>query len=357
MGGKAKYREDIRIVEEDAPNLFEQFTTADFEAWLRVGLEEYFLEDRDIWGFRGAEGILSGHEHLVKKLGKFFSEMNSRQRQHFREACSDILAILPCEERYIPVFEYLLSIAVEVRAHEILRVLPSRIANDFFGLTSERDGESLFAQILLTVAQLAAPRADTLRCLRALIGSTHFDHAYASVALLALCNCSPENISEHIDLLRYSLANMFKEFDTDKDVKRELAESILEIIGLNRLVEAFPHLMYFNRQSENAPLDFWFLEALLVGDHAPLICQETENDWFQFCTSDSEAIQELLPKEGMGLSYIIAWVRAANVIKQDATSEQLVRKNYCNIVHNGQCPSVCQALRMVHGCNEIEAMN
>jgi hypothetical protein len=71
-----------------------------------------------------------------------------------------------------------------------------------------------------------------------------------------------------MDRLREPLAEMFKQFRTGKSAKQEIANSVLKAIGFKHLVQALPHLNYFDPRTE----DDWFIDALLGGKGAPLIC-------------------------------------------------------------------------------------
>ncbi|HIJ83300.1 MAG: hypothetical protein HW380_279 [Magnetococcales bacterium] len=313
------------------PSSFNEYSKEMFESWLRVGLEGFLLEGEDIWAFPGAETILAGPEPFIKKLGNFYRALASQQRARFRQATADLLAILPSQERFVPVFEYLLALALEIRAYEILPVLPRQVGSGFFGLTDQRDGESLFVQTLLTVIQLAAPRSDALNCILRLMGSDHFDHAYAGVTLTALCYCDGANLVPHIERMRTPLDAMFREFSTGQAGKRVLATSILEAVGIHPVVSALPHLTYFNKEREDAPLDLWFLDALLTGDAPLLICEETEHRWFRFLNSMNMKSEELFPREGPGMPDLIDYIHRKRLVRNIYPSAAVINEYFLHI--------------------------
>ena len=98
------------LVTDDRPP-FDGFDEARFEAWLRVGLERYLLEDQGPWAFPGAEGSIAQEDYLVLGLRDVYLELNAQGRGHFRHAVAKVLASLEADEKYVGVFEHLLALA------------------------------------------------------------------------------------------------------------------------------------------------------------------------------------------------------------------------------------------------------
>jgi hypothetical protein len=270
------YDADYELVDEDRGPL-QGLGEAELETWLRAGLEGYLLEGKGAWAFREVVGLIARQQSLTLGLRDAYRELNAEQRGAFRRAVAKVLASLEADERNVPLFEHLLALAAELPAPEVLRVLPARVGNGFFGLTDNREGESLFAATLLTVARLAAPREEVVACLHRLIGSRHFDHAFAGLALVALCRADDSGLTDHMERLREPLAAQFREFRVDEEAKRGLALSVLDAVGLEPVAEALPRLKYFDRHSEKAPLDDWLIEALLTAPGSPLGVEEDED--------------------------------------------------------------------------------
>lgn len=259
--------------------MFEGYATAEFERWLRIGLEKYCFEDAGAWAFPKAERYIVRQEFLALGLRDAYSEMKAAERGAFRQAVANVLASLEPQERFVPLFEHLLILAGELPVPEVLHVLPRRVGNGFFGLTRNREGESLFVQTMFTVAQLAAPRPEVVACLHSLIGSrNYFDPAYAGVALLALCRAVPDDLVDHLRRLRASLSVMFNEFTTSAADQQQLAQSVLHTMSLNQIVAALPQLKYFDPFNENAALDTWLLIGLTGGNRAPLVAVLEEEE-------------------------------------------------------------------------------
>lgn len=290
---------------DDDREPFDAFTEADFEDWLRVGLEGFLLEDQGAWAFPGAEGPIARQDDLVLGLREAYREWPAGVRGRFRRALAKVIASLEPSERYVPLFEHLLSLAAALPVPEILRVLPARVGNGFFGQVDGRGEEDLFGDALLTVARLAAPREEAVECLHGLIGSKYFDDAYAGIALTALCRADDRGLVRHMELLRASLASMFRKYATPASAQRELARSIMDATSLPALAGALPRLKYFDVHEECAPLDRWLVECLLGGKSAPLICTQNEDGRLAFHRRGKPRIKEPLAEEGSGFTDLI----------------------------------------------------
>lgn len=300
---------------------FDDFTEADFEGWLKAGMEAYLLEGAGAWAFPGAAGELAapGNLFLYQGLCESYQQLTAEQRRRYRLALSNVLASLEPLDRNIPIFEHLLSLAAALPAPEILRVLPARVGKGFFGLVKGGEEGDLFALTLLTVARFAAPRPDVLMCLNELIrNSRPFDSAYSGVALEALCRADPEGFVSHMVAMRELLRAMFQEFQVSDEVKRGYAVSILDAIGLQRLVYAWPALKYFDREFENAALDRWLVLVLLDGADAPLVCEQDSRDRLHVFRRTNPLVQEEVPEEGDNFLYLLDLLRDRKLVKRQS---------------------------------------
>lgn len=267
-------------ITEKGTGPFDSFGLDDLDRWLRTGLEGYLLEGQGAWAFSPVAGSIAKHGYLTLGLRAIYEDMSAHQRALFRQAVANVLASLEPRERNIPLFENLLSLAGLLPVKEVLRVLPARIGNGFFGLTSNRKGESLFTLTLLSVTELAdkAPGEDVVTCLHDLVGSKNFfDHAYAGYTLVALCTADPTGLVDHMDRLRLPLASMFAEFETDVDAKRYLAKRVLDAVGLQRIGDALDKLEYNNPACPAVASDDWLVAALFNGEPKLLDWREAED--------------------------------------------------------------------------------
>ena len=237
---------------------FEGFKSADFVKWLKVGLEAYLIENEGVWGFEHVAVFLQGEEHLALALGHIYRELPARKRAEFRKAVADVMATLEADPVNAPVFEHLLAIAAVLPAPEVLSVLPVRIGNGFFGAMDAEGGRSLFEKTMDAVIDLAAPTEESRDCLERLIGSPNFNIAYSGLALMTLCRVAPRDFVYHMALLRAPLAKMFKQFATDKETKKRLAERILRAVPPAVLAESLPKLRLSER-GRGAAEDMWLL--------------------------------------------------------------------------------------------------
>lgn len=262
------------LVDEDRYP-FAEFDAPAFERWLQVGLEGYLLEGQGTWAFPGAEGYILRSDHLVEGLEEAYRSMQPQQKADFRRAVAGLLAspALEASSQNVPVLEHLLSLAEALPAPEVLRVLPARLGNGPFGRLATAQQEALFSLGLLTAARLAAERNDAVECLNALIGSKNFDSAYSGIALVALCRADGRSLVAHMERLRKPLVSMFLKYNTSTEARRELARTILDAVGLSRLVAALPNLKYFDRNSASAATDGWLVRSLLEDPAPPLRCK------------------------------------------------------------------------------------
>lgn len=250
---------------------FTKFKIGDLERWLRTGLEGYLLENKSIWAFDHLAVFIDQDEHLVLDLCNIYRAFPSRKQAYFRQAVANLIANLEPIERNIIIFEHLLSLAGILPAgSEVLRVLPARVGNGFFGLTKNREGKSLFDLTMMTIAELAVPTKDAVDCLHALIGSSYFENAYAGMALTALCRTDDKNLADHMALLREPLAAMFHQYNVDDTAKQRLAKKILDAIGLKLVVQALDNLVCSEPPKEGVVTDNWFLIALRSHDKSLL---------------------------------------------------------------------------------------
>ena len=252
---------------------FEGFKTDDFAAWLKVGLEAYLIEDEGVWGFEHVAVFLQSEEHLALALGHIYRELSAPERAEFRKAVAKVMATLEADPVNAPVFEHLLAIAAVLPAPEVLSVLPVRIGNGFFGAMDVEGGRSLFAKTMDAVIDLAAPTEESRTSLEMLIGSPNFNIAYSGLALMTLCRVAPRDFVAHMDLLRAPLAKMFKQFGTDDETKKRLAERIALAVTPVVLAEGLPKLRLSERGRGDAE-DMWLLPHIGVDtdeQNAPVV--------------------------------------------------------------------------------------
>lgn len=301
-----KILDSYELVDGNAGPL-DDYSEAVFETWLRVGLEGYLIEGKGSQAFPEVAGTIVAEDHLILGLRKAYSALPTAGRGRFRCALAKVLASLEPTPPNVPLFEHLLSLAAILPCPEVLRVLPSRVGNDFFGHTADPHDGSLFSQTLLAVADLAAPREEATTCLHALIGSRFFDHAYAGVALLALCKADDQGLVEHMQRLREPLAKMFQEFELDHNITQQLALGVLDRVGLPALVRSLTALKYDDRPSPSGPSDNWLIIGLLSGPHAPLL-KEPEGVCYRFARAEKNTIWERLPERNLNDNEYYAFI-------------------------------------------------
>ena len=219
--------------------------TKEITSWLRTGLEEYFFEEKGAWAFVPEAEIIASSPDLIFGLKNVYEAMPVRQQAAFRQATADLLESLPHSDKYIIIFECLISLIKLLPAPEALDAISKRLGHSFFGKSQDDTSNSLFAHALMAVAEMAdkAPKGDATKCLLKLITSSNFDSAYSGIALIALCKAEPDDLVEHLGLLSEPLRKMFYEFELDNDSILELITIIFSAVGLERFVDAISSIV------------------------------------------------------------------------------------------------------------------
>ena len=220
--------------------------TKEITSWLRTGLEEYFFEEKGAWAFVPEAEIIASSPDLIFGLKNVYEAMPVRQQEAFRQATADLLESLPHSDKYIIIFECLISLIKLLPAPEALDAISKRLGHSFFGKSQDDTSNSLFAHALMAVAEMAdkAPKGDATKCLLKLITSSNFDSAYSGIALIALCKAEPDDLVEHLGLLSEPLRKMFYEFELDNDSILELMTIIFNTVGRGRFVDAINSIVY-----------------------------------------------------------------------------------------------------------------
>lgn len=294
---------------------FDDFDSNQFEKWLESGLKDYLIHVRGSQAFPGAENWIAKHQILEEGLKEFYGVLSGKQQGHFKSAVADLLASLPAIHENIPLFRSLLLLATLLPASEVLRVLPQRIGNGFFG--QFRDN---FDQALMTAASLSAPRNDAIDCLGKLISSRQFNTAFAGIALLALCKADDGNFVKHMEKMRIKIHGMFHKYARSKNAKRIWAEQVLEVIQLKPLAKALPTLKYFDPSGTGKPLDTWFLDGLFGGIRPLLICSKGGRGELQIARYGVEESCESLPLHRRKCGDFVSYLREKNYIFQPNVS-------------------------------------
>ncbi len=248
---------------------------AQFERWVRVGVESYVLEDAGPAAFPEAAHLILRTGSLALGLRAFADGVNAYHRDNLKLAVAQVLSSLEPQVRYVLVAEQLLTIAVSISAYPVLNVLAAKIGNGFFGQSDPEGRDGLFALTLYTVARLSTPgRQDAKRCLQALVGSANFKSAHASTALIALCQVDSAGLVAHLALpgLRKKLIEQFIRYDKDGTVRMRVAHRIFAIIGFINLESALHDLDMLSpyaSATKTSPDDS-LIDALLFSPDSPL---------------------------------------------------------------------------------------
>lgn len=182
---------------------------------------------------------------------------------------------LPPEAKYVEVYKDFVSLGVEIRAYEILSVLPTKVGNGFFGLVEDANQQSVFISTLYAVAAMSGQEQDILNCLDMLINSRFFLPEYVDTALIALCQAAPERFTGHLKSLRGYLHLLLDSEKVDFDQVQDLAQQLVGCLQVPTIARHLQELKLYVRDKGDAT-DRWVLDALFSGDQSPLVCQDEE---------------------------------------------------------------------------------
>lgn len=256
------------------------FDTADFEKWLRIGLEGYLIEKHGVWDFNPLGVFLGGDDHIATGIARVFGVFPARQQVAFRQAVANLVANLEAGERYVEMLRHLLILARLVHATEILKVLPSVVRSDFFNRINDSINVSLFQWTFETVVELTNPTQGVVDCLHALIGSRNFDVAYSGLALVALCRAVPEKFIEHMEFMQRSLASMFAKYQLTEADKQLIARRVATAVGLFVLANWLPRIQLADPCDSATTLsDNWLFDSFFLGEKPILQFQHSKIIW------------------------------------------------------------------------------
>ncbi|MBF0371293.1 MAG: hypothetical protein HQL52_17735 [Magnetococcales bacterium] len=324
--------------------LFHGMELADIEAWLRIGLEQFLFEGVGAWSFPGAEAEFARWETPAEALQVFYKRLQAERKAKFRLAVANVMASLDSFPENIPIFEHLLEIAVAVGAYEILRVLPGKIGNGFFGQDLDDTGKrKLFAAALLVTARLSTPRVEAKACLEALIDSRPFREtgfAYAGIALISLCRADPDGWMLHLNRLRGPLHLMFRKYRTNEAAKRRLGRDVLDAVGLQRIADSLLDLVCFEPGFPVEDTDDWLLHALVVGDDPPLILVEDNDEALRIRRPNQESggffsfiLLENISYRGV---HTLSMLRMRSLIHCEEVCDSTVQAQFTTMICNAE---------------------
>lgn len=250
----------------------DDWSVEQLECWLRAGIEAYTLQGKGPAAFPDIAHLIMNAGSLSATFRVLAGRLKGLPLVNLKRAVASVLSSLEPKERYVPVVEHLLAIAIAIKATPVLKVLGGKIGNGFFGEIANEEGDGLFTMTLYTVARLADPdQQDAKRCLNHLIGSANFKPAHAATALIALCQIDPEHLAEHLSrhALRERLAKQFERYDPDGRLRGHVAHQILSIIGLDNLAGALSKLNAFNPY-RISDADDWLVNALIKAGYVSL---------------------------------------------------------------------------------------
>ncbi len=274
--------------------LLRDYDPTDFERWFITGLETHFDEGDDSRAFQPLDLFIGSDDELTLDLKNIYNALPiATTRSNFRLGLKLALSHFPENPRYVKHFKELLWLAAEIRAFEILPVLPHRVSNGFFGKIEGEHPEELFIVALETVAGFSEPdNPDIERCLNSLIKSKHFDRQYTDVAFLSLCRAKPESFPAHLMRLRGKMTALLENGEIESSNKRNLAHQFVECVSFNLIVENLHKLSLGSKNNNYPELDQWLVEGIFDSENPSLTCDFEDGEIYITPIRDGDEIKE-----------------------------------------------------------------
>ena len=241
-------------------------STADGQSvaqWLQTGLDSYFKDGIGRWAFRPLESHIGIRDDLAEDLRTIYDSLPADAQTRWRLALRDLLAMHGADMSKREAVRVLIDFATLVRAHEVLEVLPTLVANG-------RD-ELMFDQVVRTANALANQTEASRDCLQRICTSPKFVPDYAGLILTALCHADPDNWLAHVENLATPMQILADRLSDGSTALRFYASTILEAISLSRVTGAAANRLSKHTESQ------WLWSEWFEGDQS-LIRHEPKTD-------------------------------------------------------------------------------
>ena len=252
-------------------SILERYTRDNFASWLENGSRNlnskdekqqlrtfcpfyYYIRYYDIPsdGLKFIYGELSEKAKRNFRWGLriAFSKMSQKMSQEYNNY----------EDSLVNPLRLLLYLASKIRATEMVPAIA-----EWWTISEQpknEDQKNLFALSLKVISGMA-PYPDVAEAIRQIINSHYFRPTYSGFApmlFIALCRTEPERFPPHLELLRQDFSIMHKKTGRSKSFITAMRFS--NYVDLDIIAE---HL-----REIKLPEDEWFVEALFVGEKAPL---------------------------------------------------------------------------------------
>jgi hypothetical protein len=169
-----------------------------FAPWLVAGFKAFLLEGQGRDSFPGIANLIGWQPTVSNDLAEVCRAMGAVDSSAFRAGVAAGYAqLLPSDPDFPPLAQALLELAAQVRAFEILEVLPGPL-----GIAPESEAcDALWSLAMETSLALAAATPASVNCIGRMINSRGFRPGLAVSALFALVKCNPDHLQKHLALL------------------------------------------------------------------------------------------------------------------------------------------------------------
>lgn len=222
--------------------------------WLQTSLDSYFKDGIGRWAFRPLESHIGMRDDLAEDLRAIYDSLPADAQTRWRLAIRDLLAMHGPDMSKREAVRVLIDFATLVRAHEVLEVLPTLVANG-------RD-KPMFDHVVRTAIALASQTEASHDCLQRICTSPKFVPDYAGLVLAALCHADPDNWLTHVENLATPMRILAARLSNGSTALRFYASAILDAISLSRVTGAAANRLSRHTESQ------WLWNEWFEGDRS-----------------------------------------------------------------------------------------
>ena len=191
-----------------------------YAAWLRVGLQQFFFEEKGALSFLGLGENYGKNPSIGEDIVDAVQKLPAKDREDFREATVDVIRQTPLDIE--PLYlEALLIIAAGLQARGALEA----IAQKSFTLRPGESTNTILRYCFEFARDLAlseGPGAE--QCLKHITSQSAFPPAFSGQALEALTAANPDHFAEHFRHLQEKLDIVYADCNADRDELIRLRE-------------------------------------------------------------------------------------------------------------------------------------
>ncbi len=263
------------IVDDKNAKLIADYSASEFSDWFQIGFAFYYKEKNNIKAFYPLRSYIGIADDIITDLGNIYDSLSPESKIKYKKGLIMAFDDLDSIKENLQIVKDMMYLSGKINAKGIVDSVIKKVGNGYFvaGKKEEQDDDNnnLFAIAFDVVKHLSHSGGEPLR---ELIASKYFRFQYAPKAFIALCHAEPKSYPEHLRLLRKSFAELHSDYSIQEDAYIT-ANRFIDCVNLKVIADNICKLK-INERPDEEPKDNWLLDALFIGDYAPLILQYTE---------------------------------------------------------------------------------